>query len=127
MTLRRSSKRLIALLTALLMLLCQTAFAVTYPQPLSRGEPVVDSAPCHASARSVDTSSDAPSRSSGCEAAKAVFENLKPPILGVTDLPALLLPAADIVEPRVVSLATPETHNACSSPPLILVHCRLLN
>ncbi|MGE5524507.1 MAG: hypothetical protein ACM3SS_12400, partial [Rhodospirillaceae bacterium] len=115
-------------LTTLLMLLCQTAFAVTHPQPSSRGEPVADTAPCHGAAHGVDADSGAPARSSVCEAAQAVFENLKPPILGVTDLPALLLPAAAILlQPRVVSLAIPETHNACSSPPLILVHCRLLN
>ena len=125
MHLTHSHRAIVAFITALLLLLCQTAFAaqVCAHNVASQAASNELGAPCH------DRAGDSPSDSSaaaGCEASKAVSEAVKIPAFAAIELPVFAVPRAEI---SVVSLAfAPRlTQAVCSSPPLNLLHCRFLN
>jgi hypothetical protein len=129
MVLTRSSRSVVALVTAVLLLLCQTAFAAQACAH-SFAPAIADaaSAPCH------ETPSDAgmpakqaPAVATGCEAAKAVADPAKLTVFAVTDLPAVLLTYYESAAPTIASVAPQTAQAVCYSPPLSILHCRLLN
>ena len=109
-----------------MLLLCQTAFAaqacahnVTPPQ----AEGIV--APCHESAGG-DTGKQVPA-SATCDAATALADVAKVPVLAVTDLPAIPVDYVETAVPGTPSRGAQRVQAVCYSPPLSILHCRLLN
>jgi hypothetical protein len=126
MVLTRSSRSFVALVTAILLLLCQTAFAAqACAQTVTPVQPVGIAAPCHESPS--DNAGKRIPVSTSCEAANALPDSAKMPVLAVTELPTILV----AYEPAAVS-GTPwhgaqRVEAVCHSPPLSILHCRLLN
>src|SRR5690242_10802728 len=91
MVVRRSSRSFVALLTAVMLLLCQTAFAAqACAHTLTPAQPEGIAAPCHESAGG-DAGKQAPAASTNCDAATALPDVAKVPVIAVTDLPAVLV------------------------------------
>ncbi len=129
MKFRRSSKSVIALLTAVLLLVCQTAFNAQAwgTSPATSAGPAA-AVPCHGVPEdTVDLESPTPATvAAGCEASKAVGDAVKIPTLAA----AYVLPVAivyDTAGPRRFLAARSTLQFVCSSPPLTLLHCRFLN
>ena len=122
--LSRRSRVLVAWLAALLLVMCQTAFAAqACGADLTRTNPTPAAAPCHEAA---DADSNVPPRAaSGCEAPTAVADPVKIPIFGLSDIPAVIVaiyePAAEFT-----SLAPQHVQAVCYSPPFTILHCRFL-
>jgi hypothetical protein len=129
MTLSRSSRSVVALITAVLLLLCQAALAAQACGhmfvPQSPAAPV----PCHESMDGAGSMQHTPAAVSDCDAPKAIAAAVKIPVFSVTDFPPLpLLLAYQDAEPVVRLSFTPHAVPAlCHSPPLNLLHCRFLN
>jgi hypothetical protein len=125
MRLSRRPRVLVAWLAALLLVMCQTAFAAqACGADLARGNTTSAAPPCH---EATDTDSSVPPRAaSACEATKAVADPVKIPVFGISDMPAVIVaihePAA-----RVASLAPQHVQAVCYSPHLTVLHCRFLN
>jgi hypothetical protein len=128
MGLTRSSRALVALVTAVLLLLCQTAFAAqACAHIFSGGNSSGASAPCHEGAGNADNAPQTPAAVSVCEAAKAVGQSVEVPLIAVTDLPSLPMAPYEAIPPRQTSPFPHTAFAVCNSPPLSLLHCRLLN
>ena len=125
MRLGRRQRVLTAWLAALLLVMCQTAFAAqACASDLARSSTTSAAAPCHEAA---EADSSVPLRGAGaCEATKAVADPAKIPVFGISDMPAVIVA---IYEPaaRVTSLAPRHVQAVCYSPPLTILHCRFLN
>jgi hypothetical protein len=128
MSFRRSSRSAIALLTALLLLLCQAAFAAQACAHSPVGIDPAAAAPCHGSSETDHSNvPSSPASTSVCEAGKAVGEATKVPVLALAELPVVAItytqPQAHTIRSRA-----PDTIDAvCYSPPLSVLHCRFLN
>ena len=129
MVLTRSSRSLVALVTAILLLLCQTAFAAqACAHSLAPATTDTASAPCHEMPSNTGTpAKQAPAVASACDVAKAVADPTKLTVFAVTDLPAILLTYYYGAAPAMASLAPQTAQAVCYSPPLSILHCRLLN
>ena len=124
--LSRRSRVLVAWLAALVLVMCQTAFAAqACAADLARSSSTPSpAAPCHEAA---DADSSVPARApSGCEAAKVVSDPVKIPVFGISDMPAIIVAIYEPVA-RVTSLAPQHVQAVCYSPPLTILHCRFLN
>ena len=125
MRLNRRPRVLVAWLAALLLVMCQTAFAAqACAADLARSSTTTAVAPCHEAA---EADSSIPLRAaSACEATKAVADPAKIPVFGISDIPAVVVA---IYEPaaQAASLAPQHVHAVCYSPPLTILHCRFLN
>lgn len=123
----RSSRSLIALITALLLLACQVAFAAEACASSMRGmSESMAAMPCHDAEGEHGSPVDQAPATSGCQAGKAVADPVKTPVFALADLPAMRVTYLE----RVVSSSAARTvpaHVVCSSPPLTILHCRLLN
>ena len=129
MTLRHSSRAVIALLTAVLFLLCQTAFAAqACAHAYAAGDSSAEgAAQCHDAERA-DAAPRAPATLSSCDAPKAVSGDIKFPVIAIADRPALTVAASDAVRIELATIGVNETQAVCySPPPLNLLHCRFLN
>jgi len=128
MKLCRSSRSAIALLTALLFLLCQTAVAAQARLDAVAGDRngLHDAAPCHESTGSAEAPLAPVAISSCCDAPAAVTGDFKPAVVALSDLPVLTVAVQDIpLAPPL--LIGPDTRAVCYSPPsLNLLHCRFL-
>ena len=125
----RSSRSLVALITALLLLMCQTAFAA---QACAHGftPAVADAmtAPCHETASdSASPEKPAPAASTTCEVANALSDAAKVPVLALSDLHAVAIAYLDAPAAPRASSALQTVHAVCHSPPLSILHCRFLN
>jgi hypothetical protein len=125
MNLSRNSRVLVAWLTALLLVLCQTAFAAqACASDLASSGTTTAAAPCHETA---DTDSNAPARAaSGCDAPQVVTDPVKIQLLGILDLRAVSAEELTF-SPQIASLATQHVQAVCYSPPFTILHCRFLN
>ena len=124
----RSARSAIALLTALLFLLCQTAVAAQarIDAVSGGGDGVQDAAPCHETTGSADAPLAPVATSSCCEAPAAFTGDFKPALVALTDLPVLTVPPQDmtLAPPFLIG---PDTQAVCYSPPALnLLHCRFL-
>jgi hypothetical protein len=127
MRLRRSSRSIVALITAVLLLLCQTAFAAqACGHDFVSTNPSTASVPCHEGMDEGGSMPHTPAAASACDAPKAVAEAVKVPVFSITDFPALPI-AHESVAPVTRLSFTPLVRAACHSPPLTLLHCRFLN
>src|SRR5687767_8853457 len=122
-----SRRPTIALVTAILLLLCQTAFAAqACAHGMSAASAESASAPCHETADERGSPAKEAPASSACEAATAVPDTVKLPLVAVTDLPSL--PVVYVMRaPHSASQREPASLAVCHSPPLSLLHCRFLN
>ena len=124
MTLSRKSRVSVAWLAALLLVMCQTAFAAqACAADFARTGTTTAVAPCHETA---EADSHVPARApSGCEAAQAVSDPVKIPVFDVSDITTVTLA---VYPPAVAvsSLATRHVQAVCYSPPLTILHCRFL-
>jgi hypothetical protein len=120
----RSNRRTIALITAILLLLCQTAFAA---QACAQHVAVVDTASvsCHEIAESEDSTAPA-HRDSTCEAPALAAEPVNLPLASVTALPGLLLPPAAVSGIDAGASGVLAATTQCRAPPLTVLHCRFL-
>ena len=125
MRLGRRARVFVAWLAALLLVMCQTAFAAqACAADLARPATTTTSAPCH-EADHADSSVPAHA-ASACEATKAVADPVKLPAFSIADTPTTLVafPAPVAGKP---SLAIQHVYALCHSPPLTVLHCRFLN
>ena len=115
----------VAWIAALLLVLCQTAFAAqACAADFARPGTTAASAPCHDAA---DTDSSVPAHAaSACEATKAVADPVKLPAFSIADTPAIIV-AFHAPTAGNPSLAIQHVHAVCHSPPLTVLHCRFLN
>jgi hypothetical protein len=120
----RSTRAVVALLTAALLLLCQSAAAARACQVGAVSEDVAaGAAPCHLAS---DGELPHQSRPSPCDSAQPASDTFKPTVSLAADLPALTAPVrqpAKIVE-SFSCIVAPGASGA--PPPLRLLHCRLL-
>ena len=122
----RSSRSFVALLTALMLLLCQTAFAAqACAHTLRPAQPEGITAPCHESG-GADTGKQIPATTT-CDAATALPDAAKVPVLAVTDLPAILVAYEPATAIGIQSGGAQRVQAVCHSPPLSILHCRFLN
>lgn len=129
MRLTRSSRSTVALLTAILLLLCQTAFAANAcahsPAPASAD--ATTNLPCHGADDSGNAPGDeAPGASGGCGVSKALADSAKIPVFASTDLPAVII-AYPLADAAIVARAPARVSAVCASPPLTILHCRFIN
>jgi len=126
MVLTRSSRSFVALLTAILLLLCQTAFAAqACAHTVTPAQPAGITAPCHEPAGDA-TGKQVPA-STTCDAATALPDAAKVPVLAVTDFPAILVAYEHAAVPGTASRGAQRVRPVCHSPPLSILHCRFLN
>ena len=115
-------RRLIALLTAVLLLLCQTSALAQFCATAAGAESAAAAAPapCHD-----DHSGSQPAAVSVCEASQALAENAKVPVFDFP-APVLVIALRDIARAPQTDIHA-AVHAVCSSPPLTVLHCRFLN
>jgi hypothetical protein len=123
----RASRSLIALVTALLLLACQVAFAAeACANSIGRTSENTAAMPCHDAADERGSPAGQAPAVSGCEASKAVADPVKVPVFALADLRAVLVTYLQPIAVAAVTRAlAPQA--VCSSPPLTILHCRLLN
>jgi hypothetical protein len=120
-------RSVVALIAALLLVLCQTAFAAqAYAHsPL----PVQDSAaaaPCHEVADDGKAPSS-PTSSATCEAGKALNDIPNVHVYALAELPAVDIAYASAAPRGAASRTSAHARAVCHSPPLSVLHCRFLN
>jgi hypothetical protein len=121
-----SHRTIVALITAALLLLCQTAFATQACAHSVSVAAAGSAAPCHDTASESRTPAQEPAATSGCEVSKAVAGAVKVPVFSVDASPMFALV---YYAPTAVRLSTSERSTVaavCSSPHLTLLHCRFL-
>ena len=121
----RTSRRMIAVLTAMLLLLCQAALAAracaNYLAPAAKA-----AASCHDGMGKADPAAPLPETMPACAPALSA-EGPSLSIVAVTALPALLLAAPAPATPNARERDTPARHARGRPPPLTVLHCRFLN
>ncbi|HYC48242.1 MAG TPA: hypothetical protein VED01_22440 [Burkholderiales bacterium] len=129
MRLTRSSRSIVALLTAVLLLVCQTAFAVqACAYSASASEPASFNAPpCHEVEAPASGAPAVPQMAAACDAGKAVFDGAKLQIPPVADLAAIRIAYVDTGARASCARSAQLVQAVCYSPPLSILHCRLLN
>ena len=129
MALSRSSRSFVTLTTAVLLVLCQTAIAAQVCAHTSLPATTENSAAagCHQAPADSNGPAEGPSTPTTCEASNALPDAAKVPVFAVGDLPTILV-AYDLF-----ALLSRPAHGhqrvqpICYSPPLSILHCRLLN
>jgi hypothetical protein len=122
---RRSEKQTVALIAALLLLLCQVGFAAqACARYATAGADATAS--CHDAAADDGSTEPATVARSSCEAPALAAEGVSFPVVAVTAFaPNAIAPALAVAPPprqRGEVAATP-----CHPPPLTVLHCRFLN
>jgi hypothetical protein len=126
----RSSRSLVALITALLLLMCQTAFAMrACAHTFVPATADTMSAPCHETSEgSSAPEKQAPAASASCEVANALPDAAaKVPVVAIGDLPAVAVTYLQLPAPPRSARALQTVQAVCYSPPLSILHCRFLN
>jgi hypothetical protein len=122
----RSSRRTIALVAAMVLLLCQAALAARACANYTVS-PSAASVPCHQGSGEADPLAPPEHTMSACEAPALYAESANPSIAAVTALPALLLAPFVPVTSNTRERDTPAGHAPGRPPPLTILHCRFLN
>ena len=129
----RRTRRAVALLTAVLLFVCQTAVAAAAcAGGIAAAASKPQTTPCHQGVDVADISIDettpqVPAVPSACDAAKVLSQQIELPSIPLADLPSLALPSSQLPWHEVASIAPDSAANPCSSPPLTVLHCRFLN
>ena len=121
----RSNRRGIALLAAILLVLCQAAFvAQAYAQVGAAADAVA--LPCHHASDDADPAPSHEGVRPGCEAPAMTAEPVNVPLTALAALPSITLTASPPhVDGRFPGLQAYEPD--CRPPPLTVLHCRFLN
>ena len=131
MGLSRSSRSFVAVVTAFVLLLCQTAFAAQAcaHMPVPEQPQSAAAAPCHdaAAESSAPAQQQIPEQSSVCEAANGLPDTGKIPVFELTDLPAAVVTYEPYAVPVYIGHRLQKVQAVCHSPPLSILHCRFLN
>jgi hypothetical protein len=125
----RSSRSLVALITALLLLMCQTAFAMqACAHSFVPATADTISAPCHETPENSSAPEKQPAASASCEVANALPDAAaKVPVVAIGDLPAVAVTYLQLPAPPRSARALQTVQAVCHSPPLSILHCRFLN
>jgi hypothetical protein len=127
MLLSRLQRKALALTTALLLALCQIAYAA---QACAQGMAALEvtvAAPCHETSGSEAGAPVSPKATSVCDAPGVVGADIGFPLLSVADLPALH-PAGVVMAPvRPYLQHCHALQTVGHPPPLTVLHCRFLN
>jgi hypothetical protein len=124
----RSSRSLVALITALLLLMCQTAFATqACAHNVVPAAADTMSEPCHESSAESGTPEQAPAASTTCAVANALPDAAKVPVIALGDLPAVAVTYLKLPAPARSARVLQTVQAVCYSPPLSILHCRFLN
>ena len=129
MTLSRSSRSVVAVLAAIVMLLCQAAALAQacVTNQVERSDVTVAVSPCHGASEADSTSGHQPAVPSTCEASQALAQADSVTIYPPADLAPLVVVAVDTASAaRGFRSQQQALHNVCSSPPLAILHCRFL-
>ena len=127
MRLTRIQRSSLALVTAILLLWCQSLYAMQACAALAgAAKAAAAAAPCHHDASDGSHDEHGRTAATGCEIAKAFAKELKLPVLdsgALVALPVCSRPAGACAPPFIHGDVRAVSH----SPPLTLLHCRLLN
>jgi len=124
MHLTRTNRRGLALLTAVLLLWCQASYAL-HAQAPGAAQAAAAAAPCDHGGTAGDSGQGRKS-AGDCEVANAFVQEVRLPVLAPGEVPtAAAAPLTHCVSPGPQT-ATAGMHRSCRSPPLTLLHCRLL-
>ena len=128
MLLTRSSRSFVATITAVLLLLCQTAFAAqACAHTLASSTPENSAtAPCHEATGDSTAPAQLPAPTV-CEAATALPDAAKVPVLALSDLPSIIVAYEPFASPGGPGARQQSVQAFCQSPPLSVLHCRFLN
>src|SRR5687767_1713469 len=129
MVLTRRSRSLVASITAVVLLLCQAAFAAqACAHPLAAASTESSAAaPCHdAPAESPTPATQLPTPTV-CATATALPDAAKVPVFALADLPAVAVGYETVETPARAGLGQQTVQAVCYSPPLSILHCRFLN
>jgi hypothetical protein len=123
----RLSRIVVASVTAVVLLLCQTAALAQACVMASAAHSKTSAAamPCHTASDDAGDVSHQPATPSVCDASKALAEIAKVPVFALADIPVFVIASHDFV-PRLGSGIPRATQAVCSSPPLPVLHCRFL-
>jgi hypothetical protein len=129
MALTRASRSLVALVTAILLLLCQTAFAAQACAHAAVPAPAQSpaAAPCHDMSGGSTTPTKQLPTATACEAAKALPDVAKVPVFALHDLPSVLVAYEPFAAQARLGVHAEAAQAVCYSPPLSILHCRFLN
>ena len=129
MALTRSTRSAVALVTAVLLLLCQIAFAAQACAHTSPPAPAEHpaAAPCHQSPAESGAPAQHVPAPTACEVSKAVPDVAKVPVFALSDLPAIVVVYEQLAMPARPVRGQDTVHAVCYSPPLSILHCRFLN
>ena len=128
MVLTRSSRSLVAFVAAVLLLLCQTALAAQ--ACAHTGAPAQTesaAAPCHGAGGESPAPEKQLPAPTACEAANALPDGAKMPVFALGDLPTMLVAYEQSAVPGTTARGPQTLDAVCHSPPLSILHCRLLN
>jgi hypothetical protein len=126
----RSSRSLVALITALLLLMCQSAFAMqACVHTFVPATVDTISAPCHETSEAPSAPEKQPAAASAsCEVANALPDAAaKVPVFALSDLAAVPVTYLQLPAPPRSARALQTVQAVCYSPPLSILHCRFLN
>jgi len=126
-TLTRSTRSAVALVTALLLLFCQAAFAAQACAHTAVLAQPAETAPCHGTSEHGNDGAPATPAANACDAGKAVGDAAKVQVLTLAELPVAAIAYGEVVPQRVRSVAPSCANAVCYSPPLSILHCRFLN
>ena len=128
MRLNRPARPIVALLTAIMLLVCQTAFAAQACALPSAGTTSTAVAPCHHDGDGANTDTPTtPFVTGACETGKAIGDAAKVQVYALADLPAVAVTYGHADFGAIAAGTTQLVRAACHSPPLSILHCRLLN
>ena len=129
MALTRKPRSFVALVTAILLLLCQTAFAAqACAHTLAPAQTESSSAaPCHGMSGDSTTPTQQAPTTTACEAANALPDPAKVPVFALSDLPSIVVAYEPFSARAGATRREQAVQAVCYSPPLSILHCRFLN
>jgi hypothetical protein len=129
MRLTCSSRSLVAWVTAILLLLCQTAFAAQACAHTAQAAPAesLSATPCHDQSGDSTTPTKQLPTASTCESANALPDAANIPVFALTDLPSIVVAYEPFAARAGTAVRGQDVQAVCYSPPLSVLHCRFLN
>ena len=127
MRLTRTKRGTLAFITAILLLWCQSLYAIqACAELVVSSTAAAAAAPCHHEPSDAGHGDHGRTNAGECDIAKAFAQEVKLPVLAIADLAATPVPVRVFADRRGTTPCGPP--NALGhSPPLNLLHCRLLN
>jgi len=127
MPLRSSHRRLIALATALIVMLCPLASTAHVYAHSVEAARMVAMPPCHETSDGTRDAPPSPEQASLCSATAMMADDVSIALLSITDLPALFVASAPTMSVALLSPYRRTVQTLYHPPPLNVVFCRFLN